>query len=246
MWLLIFNKPKHTPTPHKATIRHIEVQQWSQVIILNTHDSKQVTRYRKPPSMLSLKQFSSWIAIGFPSSSIYHLTSFNILVFERIFGANKYSLVYAFVQCTGFKCSSLTNDVRQSVCNQDALKIIQNHPALDHLNDTLVANVKTKYICDFCYKKYCTNCNDSIENIVMNSHQQVFLKCPYYLISCTTAIPSINTTTTLPSTIDNNTASASSQMRIVSQTNVNGVKRLVITNGNHFFSITTPTNTKTS
>ncbi|CAF1041805.1 unnamed protein product [Rotaria magnacalcarata] len=64
--------------------------------------------------------------------------------------------------------------------------------------------------------------------------------------SCTTAIPSINTTTTLPSTIDNNTASASSQMRIVSQTNVNGVKRLVITNGNHFFSITTPTNTKTS
>ncbi|CAF2142323.1 unnamed protein product, partial [Rotaria magnacalcarata] len=129
-----------------------------------------------------------------------------ILVFERIFGANKYSLVYAFVQCTGFKCSSLTNDVRQSVCIQDALKIIQNHPALDHLNDTLVANVKTKYI----------------------------------------SIPSINTTTTLPSTIDNNTASASSQMRIVSQTNVNGVKRLVITNGNHFFSITTPTNTKTS
>ncbi|CAF1593854.1 unnamed protein product [Rotaria magnacalcarata] len=125
--------------------------------------------------------------------------------------------------------------------------------------------------------------------LVMNSHQQVFLKCPYYLISCTTAIPSINTTTTtaippinttttttmpsinttttaippinttttktmpsinttaaVPSTIDNNTASASSHMRIVSQTNVNGVKRLVITDDNHFFSITTPTNTKTS
>ncbi|CAF3898463.1 unnamed protein product [Rotaria magnacalcarata] len=62
----------------------------------------------------------------------------------------------------------------------------------------------------------------------------------------TTTIPSINTTTAVPSTIDNNTASASSQMRIVSQTNVNGVKSLVITDGNHFFSITTPTNTKTS
>ncbi|CAF4274873.1 unnamed protein product [Rotaria magnacalcarata] len=184
--------------------------------------------------MLSLKQFSSWIAIGFPSSSIYHLTSFSsivksdILVFERIFGANKYSLVYAFVQCTGFKCSSLTNDVRQSVCIQDALKIIQNHPALDHLNDTLVANVKTKYICDFCYNYEFTSTSFSQMSILSYT------------------IPSINTTTTLPSTIDNNTASASSQMRIVSQTNVNGVKRLVITNGNHFFSITTPTNTKTS
>ena len=143
------------------------------------------------------------------------------MVFERIFGANKYNLVYAFVQCTGLKCSNLTNDVGESVSIQDALKIIQNHPALNHLNDTLMASVKTRYICDFCYKfansleeqsteiflfksisanelvaypalsnmnyqyvnrNYCTNCNHSIENMVMNSHQQVFLKCPYYLI----------------------------------------------------------------
>ena len=76
-----------------ATIRHIEVQQWPQVIILNINDSKQVTRCRKPPSMLSLEQFSSWIAIGFPSSSIYHLTSFNSIVksgdYETIVGTTK-------------------------------------------------------------------------------------------------------------------------------------------------------------
>ncbi|CAF4180334.1 unnamed protein product, partial [Rotaria magnacalcarata] len=33
-------------------------------------------------------------------------------------------------------------------------------------------------------------------------------------------------TTAVPSAIDNNTASASSQMRIVSQTSVKGVKRI--------------------
>ncbi|CAF0802050.1 unnamed protein product [Rotaria sordida] len=340
-----------------ATMRRIEVQQWPQVLLLNFNNLKQVTRPRRPSSMLSLGQFSSWNAIGFPSSSIYHLTCFNsiiksgdyetivrttkvkkswrtshhhtktigegeqfqrlyahsrTLVFERIFVANKYNLVHAIIQGTGLKCSSLINDAPQSISIQDALEIIQSHPLLSDLNNTLIANVKTKYICDFCHqlinsfeeqsstiflfksissndlvaypalfninyenvsKKYCTNCNHSIENAVMNVHQQVFLKCPYYLISSTTATPSTDTTTTpstdttttpstdttttpstdttttpstdttpvpsrntttaltnttTPSTIHNNITINSSQMRIISQINLNGVQRLII------------------
>ncbi|CAF2498998.1 unnamed protein product [Rotaria sp. Silwood2] len=52
--------------------------------------------------------------------------------------------------------------------------------------------------------------------------------------SRTTTPPSINTTI-VPSTIYSNITITSSQMRIVSQINVNGVQRLAITDGNRFF-----------
>ena len=51
-----------------------------------------------------------------------------------------------------------------------------------------------------------------------------------------TSASSINTTTST-ATIDNNTTSTSSQMRIVSQMSMNGVKRLVITDGKRFFLV---------
>ncbi|CAF3205771.1 unnamed protein product [Rotaria sp. Silwood2] len=62
------------------TIRHMEVQQWPPILLLNITDSKKTIKYRKPPTMLSLSQFGSWIAIGCPSSSIYHLVCFNSII----------------------------------------------------------------------------------------------------------------------------------------------------------------------
>lgn len=64
----------------QPTIRHIEVVQWPQVLIANVNDSQEHVRYRKPPSVLSFAQFSSWLAIGYHSSSIYELICFNSII----------------------------------------------------------------------------------------------------------------------------------------------------------------------
>ncbi|CAF4217080.1 unnamed protein product [Rotaria sp. Silwood2] len=141
------------------------------------------------------------------------------------FVANKYNLVHAIVQCTGLKYSSLINDVPQCISIQDALKIIQNHPSLSDLKNILIANIKKIFwqkLSSFGFKKN-VQLKD-IENIVYN----------YQPISRTTTPPSINTTI-VPSTIYSNITITSSQMRIVSQINVNGVQRLAITDGNRFF-----------
>jgi hypothetical protein len=63
-----------------ATIRHIEVIQWPQVLIININDSEANARFRKPPGALSLVQFSNWLAIRCPSSNVYNLTCFNSIV----------------------------------------------------------------------------------------------------------------------------------------------------------------------
>jgi len=65
---------------NKTTIRHIEVVEWPQLLIVNVNDSKKHVKFRKPPSVLSLAQFSSWLAIGCPSSCVYDLTCFNSII----------------------------------------------------------------------------------------------------------------------------------------------------------------------
>jgi hypothetical protein len=64
----------------KQTTRQIEVIEWPQVFIVNINDFHRNVKFRKPPGVLSLAQFSSWIAIGCPSSAIYELVCFNSIV----------------------------------------------------------------------------------------------------------------------------------------------------------------------
>ncbi|CAF1463632.1 unnamed protein product, partial [Rotaria sp. Silwood1] len=61
----------------KSTVRHIEVIQWPQVLIINITDPKATFRYRRPPAVISVSEFSHWIAIGAPSSTLYDLITFN-------------------------------------------------------------------------------------------------------------------------------------------------------------------------
>jgi hypothetical protein len=61
----------------KSTIRHIQVLQWPQVLIININDSKESFRYKKLPGVISMSQFSDWIAIGTRSSTLYDLITFN-------------------------------------------------------------------------------------------------------------------------------------------------------------------------
>ncbi|CAM4769922.1 unnamed protein product [Rotaria magnacalcarata] len=70
----------HCSTCKKSTIRHIEVIEWPRVLLININDSIKNTRHRKPPGIISLAQFSSWIAVGCPSASIYDLACFNSVI----------------------------------------------------------------------------------------------------------------------------------------------------------------------
>lgn len=65
---------------NQTTVRHIEVVEWPQVLIVNVNDSQKHVKSRKPPGALSLAQFSSWFAIGSPSSCVYDLTCFNSII----------------------------------------------------------------------------------------------------------------------------------------------------------------------
>jgi hypothetical protein len=61
----------------KSTTRSIEVMKWPPVLMITINNSIQSTKRRKPPGTLSLGQFSSWLAVGCPSASIYNLICFN-------------------------------------------------------------------------------------------------------------------------------------------------------------------------
>ena len=54
--------------------------QWPQILIINVNDSQRCAKFRKPPGILSLAQFSTWLAIGCPSSCVYDLTCFNSII----------------------------------------------------------------------------------------------------------------------------------------------------------------------
>ncbi|CAF4582667.1 unnamed protein product, partial [Rotaria magnacalcarata] len=54
---------------NRETIRHIDVLDWPPILIINVHDSMKNTKFRKPAGVVSLGQFSHWLAIGGPSSS---------------------------------------------------------------------------------------------------------------------------------------------------------------------------------
>ncbi|CAF1351654.1 unnamed protein product [Adineta steineri] len=61
-------------------IRHIEVIQWSHVLIVNINDSQKNVRFRKLSNTLSLGQFFSWLSIQCPSSNVYDLVCFNSII----------------------------------------------------------------------------------------------------------------------------------------------------------------------
>jgi ribosomal protein L37AE/L43A len=65
---------------NKPTIRRIEVIQWPEVLLININDPIKHVKYRKPPGMLSLAQFSNWITVSCPSASVYDLVSFCSIV----------------------------------------------------------------------------------------------------------------------------------------------------------------------
>ena len=67
-------------TCNQPTIRHIEVTKWPQVLMINIIHRAASFQYRKVPSIVSLAQFSNWIAIGTPSSTLYDLITFNSVV----------------------------------------------------------------------------------------------------------------------------------------------------------------------
>jgi hypothetical protein len=64
----------------KPTLRHIKVIRWPQVIMINVVDSRTGLHSRKPPPVISLAQFSDWLAIGTPSSTLYDLITFNSIL----------------------------------------------------------------------------------------------------------------------------------------------------------------------
>ena len=65
---------------NRHTIRHIEVLDWPPILIVNVHDSIKNVKFCKPVDIISLGQFSHWLAIGGPSSSVYDLICFNSII----------------------------------------------------------------------------------------------------------------------------------------------------------------------
>ncbi|CAF4164381.1 unnamed protein product [Rotaria sp. Silwood2] len=62
------------------TTRHIEVVEWPPILLINVNDSHTTVKFRKPPGIFSLAQFSSWSAIGGPSAAVYNLICFNTII----------------------------------------------------------------------------------------------------------------------------------------------------------------------
>lgn len=85
----------------KICVRHIEVVQWPPIIIINVNDIHRNIKFRKPPGVISLAQFSNWLAISSPSASVYELVCFNSIIRS---GAHE-----AMVQVTKTKKSWSTN-----------------------------------------------------------------------------------------------------------------------------------------
>jgi hypothetical protein len=104
---------------NKPTTRHIEVVQWPQVLLININDSKQITKYRKPPGILSLVRFSNWLAVGCPSASIYDLICFNSVL--------QYGGSETMVRVTKVKKSWLTNINRRVIGGGEQLQRLYAH-----------------------------------------------------------------------------------------------------------------------
>ena len=65
---------------NKPTARHLQVVQWPPVLLINVNDFHKEIKFRKLPTLMSLEQFSSWIAIGCPSGTVYELVAFNSII----------------------------------------------------------------------------------------------------------------------------------------------------------------------
>ena len=104
---------------NKPTIRHIEVLEWPQVLLISIDDCGKQTKFRKPPGALSLAQFSSSFAVACPSASIYNLTCFNSILQS---GGNE-----VMVRATKVKKSWLTSAHKRMVGESDHLQRLYAH-----------------------------------------------------------------------------------------------------------------------
>lgn len=64
----------------KPYMRHTEVVQWPSILIINVNDDYKNVDFRQPPGVISLAQFSNWLSIGCPSSSVYNLICFSSIL----------------------------------------------------------------------------------------------------------------------------------------------------------------------
>ena len=103
----------------KPYVRHIEVVKWPPVLIINVSDAQKSIKFRQTPSIISLNQFSNWLAIGCPSSSVYDLVSFNSIVRSH---ANE-----AMVQVTKIKKSWLTSVNKRLIGDGEQLRRLFAH-----------------------------------------------------------------------------------------------------------------------
>ena len=103
----------------KPYVRHIEVVQWPPVLIITVSDAQKNIKFRQPPTIISLNQFSHWLAISCPSSSVYDLVSFNSIVRSN---ANE-----VMVQVTKIKKSWVTSVNKRLIGDGEQLRRLFSH-----------------------------------------------------------------------------------------------------------------------
>ncbi|CAF4076111.1 unnamed protein product [Adineta steineri] len=127
---------------NQATVRHIEVVEWPRILIININDFYRKVKFRKPPGVLSLDQFSSWRAIGCPSSCI--------LIFERVHDQNNLNFIFAIIKCASDTFYVLSDNIPSCSTFQEACSIIEKNHTFHELKKILVTTIKTFFYCPHC------------------------------------------------------------------------------------------------
>jgi hypothetical protein len=104
---------------NKPTIRKIDILEFPSTLIIYINESSKNVKYRKPPDFISLNPFSDWRALGFPSSAIYTLVSFNSIIRS---GAND-----LMVRVARIKKSWSTSVNKRLIGEGDVLKRLYGH-----------------------------------------------------------------------------------------------------------------------
>ncbi|CAF0902184.1 unnamed protein product [Adineta steineri] len=143
---------------NQATVRHIEVVEWPRILIININDFYRKVKFRKPPGVLSLDQFSSWRAIGCPSSCI--------LIFERVHDQNNLNFIFAIIKCASDTFYVLSDNIPSCSTFQEACSIIEKNHTFHELKKILVTTIKTFF--------YCPHCNTT-PNSLRSLSSQIFI-----------------------------------------------------------------------
>lgn len=104
---------------NKPTIRKIDIWEFPSIFIIHINESSKTVKYRKPSDFISLNPFSDWRVLGFPSSAIYTLVSFNSIVRS---GAND-----LIVRVARIKKSWSTSMNKRMTGEGDMLKRLYGH-----------------------------------------------------------------------------------------------------------------------